>query len=223
MAEAALSTVLQRSRALGFLGPGPVDAQLGHSAAFIDAWNTVEPAPPRRVLDLGSGGGLPGLTLISAWPTTPFVLLEASGRRCDFLEEAIRDLACDTRAVVARGRAEALARTELRGTFSLVVARGFGPPAVTAECAVGFLEIGGYLAIADSPGADPSRWPMEPLASLGLAPAARVVHPASITVLRLERSLPESWPRRIGLPAKRPLWRCPTTGTGTPQARGSST
>lgn len=216
MAEAALSAVLRRSRALGFLGPGPVDAHLRHSAAFLDAWDTVEPAPPSRVLDLGSGGGLPSLALLTAWPATRFVLLEASGRRCDFLEEALHELACDARAVVARGRAEALARTELRGGFALVVARGFGPPAVTAECAVGFLELGGYLAVADPPGADPSRWPVEPLASLGLAPVARVVRPASVTVLRLVTSSPESWPRRIGLPARRPLWKRSSTPHDSP-------
>ncbi|MHB8504282.1 MAG: 16S rRNA (guanine(527)-N(7))-methyltransferase RsmG [Acidimicrobiales bacterium] len=201
-----MASVLERARGLGLLGPGPIDAHLAHSAAFVSAWDTLHRGPPGDVLDLGSGGGVPGLPLILTWPDARFVLLDSQRRRCDFLEQAVRELGVSTRVRVVCGRAEELACGDLRGQFSLVTARGFGPPAVTAECAAAFLRRSGCLEVADPPGADPARWPAAPLATLGLAAVDRVVTPASVTVLRLVAETPPWVPRRSGLPAKRPLW-----------------
>jgi hypothetical protein len=107
---------------------------------------------PVRALDLGSGGGLPGLVLVSAWPTTDWCLLDANQRRTEFLQEAVDELGLAGRVTVRRGRAEDLAHDpSLRGTFDLVVARSFGKPAVTAECAAGFLAVGGSLVVSEPP------------------------------------------------------------------------
>ena len=65
--ESSLVAILEESRALGFLGPGPVEGHLPHSLAFAAA---VED-PPARAVDLGAGGGLPGLVLAALiWPDT---------------------------------------------------------------------------------------------------------------------------------------------------------
>ena len=84
--------------------------------------------------------GLPGLVLVGMWPDCRATLLDAGERRCAFLAEAVDRLGLggpgDGRAVPAE---EAGRRPDLRGGFDLVVARSFGPPAVTAECGAPFL------------------------------------------------------------------------------------
>ena len=163
--------VLLRSRELGFLGPGDVDEQLAHSRAFGEL---VGPFAG-EFLDLGAGGGLPGLVLLELWPSATGVLLDAQERRCQFLREAVEELGWEDRVEVRVGRAEMLGRDpELRGRFGLVVARGFGPPPVTAECAVGFLRPGGRLAVTEPPpdAAAESRWDAEGLARLGFGAAS---------------------------------------------------
>ncbi|MGZ4710399.1 MAG: RsmG family class I SAM-dependent methyltransferase, partial [Acidimicrobiales bacterium] len=148
-ADEALVGVLERSRDLGFLGPGPVEPHIEHARRFSAALTGPRPA---RALDLGSGGGLPGLVLILAWPSTVWCLLDANQRRTDFLTDAVDELGVADRVTVVRGRAEEVAHDPAhRGRFDLVVARSFGKPAVTAECAAGFLVVGGMLVVSEPP------------------------------------------------------------------------
>jgi 16S rRNA (guanine527-N7)-methyltransferase len=143
------------------------------------------------------------------WPTATGVLLDARRRRCSFLESGVEALDLADRVSVACGRAEELGRDqEFRGGFELVVARGFGAPATTAECAVGFLERGGRLAVSEPPGEpDPTRWPKEGLAELGLlGPEVRGSEGARVAVLTSAEQPGERWPRRVGVPWRRPLW-----------------
>jgi 16S rRNA (guanine527-N7)-methyltransferase len=170
-------------------------------------------AEPVAYLDLGSGAGVPGLVLATCWPGAKGTLLDSSRRRCALLTEAVDALGLEGQVKVRCGRAETLARAEdLRAGFHLVVARGFGSPAVTAECAVGFLRSGGRLAVTEPPpGGDdrsgPTRWPVDPLAALGLGPA-RILRADSIgvAVMTALAEPAERWPRADGRPAKSPLW-----------------
>ena len=145
--SAAVESVLARSRSLGFLGPGSLRVQVEHALGFAAGPVGAAGVAPRRVLDLGSGGGVPGLVLAPAWPDTEVVLMDAVARRAAFLESAVATLGLGVRVRVVRARAEAAGRdAALRGHFDVVVARGFGPPAVTAECAAPFLVLGGEVA-----------------------------------------------------------------------------
>jgi len=161
--------------------------------------------PPRRFLDLGSGGGVPGLALLDRWRSSEAVLLDARQRRAAFLGQAVDDLGFRGRAEVLGERAEVAARDPARREhFDLVVARSFAGPAVTAECGVGFLEPGGVLLVADPPDAGPDRWPADSLAELGLVADPATTGGPSLTRLRLPGRVADRWPRRA--PAKRPLW-----------------
>jgi 16S rRNA (guanine527-N7)-methyltransferase len=203
--DAALHEVLEEARALGFLGPGPVVDHVRHAHAMARFTGT----PSGPVLDLGSGGGVPGLVLARAW-LVEVTLLDATHRRAMFLLEALRRLDLAPRVRVVEGRAEVLGHDPtLREGFDLVVARGFGAPAVTAECAVGFLGARGRLVVSEPPISSGDRWPAEGLAELGLE-LVRAGDPAagntSFVELRRTGELGARWPRRTGVPTKRPLW-----------------
>jgi len=135
-----------------------------HAARFLAALR-----PAERLLDLGSGGGVPGLPLAVLLPEAQVVLLDASVRRTDFLERTVGRLDLAGRAAVVTGRAEIVGHSPAwRGTFDAVVARSFGTPPVTAECAAPFLRVGGQLVVSEPPGEDALRWPAAGLAQLGL-------------------------------------------------------
>ena len=162
------------------------------------------PTATERVVDLGSGGGLPGLVLAEEAPALRLVLLDSAARRCRFLREAVGVLGLEERVEVVEERAETAARhPAFRDVSDAVVARSFGPPAVTAECAVGFLRLGGSLVVSEPPEAS-VRWPTEALEDLGLAPAVRCGE-GEFSFVRLEKARTDDrWPRRVGIPAKRP-------------------
>jgi len=188
------------------LGPGPVEAHLDHAEAMAAA---VGGGFGGRFLDLGSGSGVPGVILLSLWPVATGVLLDARKRRCAFLEASVNGLGLSDRASVACGRAEELARRRsFRGAFDLVVARAFGSPATTAECALGFLRAGGRLAVSEPPGEpEPKRWPGAGLAELGLlGPEFWREEGAGIALFTARERAGDRWPRRVGVSGRRPLW-----------------
>ena len=113
-------------------------------------------------------------------------------------------------------RAEACGRREdLRGAFGGVLARSFGRPAVVAECAAPLLEVGGFLVVSEPPrpaevahALEPggTRWPAEELEALGLVPLGVVHEGFDYMTLRQVTACPDRFPRRDGVPAKRPLF-----------------
>ncbi len=198
-----LEGVLAESRNRGFLGPGPLGPQIRHAQGFA---SLLEGAP-RAFLDLGSGGGVPGLVLAIEWCESSGVLLDAAERRTEFLREACEMLGLTGRIEVVCGRAEEVARTELRGRFDVVTARSFGGPATTAECGAPFLAPEGLLVVSEPPTEAPARWPADGLDSLGLEVAFSPTATRRYVALRRTGPLDDRWPRRTGVPAKRPLWR----------------
>lgn len=200
----ALEELLLDARAAGFLGPGPVHPHIDHALGYIDVVRGL----PGACVDLGSGGGVPALPLALAWPASTWHLVEAHARKAGFLERAIESLGLAARMRVVHGRAEEVGRDgSLRARADLVVARGFGPPAVVAECAAPLLRVGGHLVVSEPPHPDDTRWPVAGLDLLGLAP-----DPAPDGDQHSYRSLVQAticadrYPRRVGVPAKRPLW-----------------
>lgn len=168
-----LVRVLERSRALGFLGPGDVEPQIGHALLFWEALRSGWPeADGATVADLGAGGGLPSLPLLVEHPGLKMVLVDAIQKRASFLVWATLELGVADRAEVWCGRAETFGHDEARrGRFDAVVARGFGPPSSTLECGAPLLRLGGRLVVSEPPGYRP--YPAEGLARCGLALVAQ--------------------------------------------------
>lgn len=202
--RALLLEVLGTAKGEGALGPGPVEDHLEHALA----WAEILPRPLGRFADLGSGGGVPGLVLALALPECRGALIDARARRCESLERAVSVLGLEDRIEVIQGRAEELGRRpELRGGFDLVVARGFGPPPATAECAAPLLRPGGHLSVSEPPDPRDDRWPVETMATLGFGPPRLDrVGGSGFMVAELRTACPDRFPRRDGVPEKRPLW-----------------
>jgi 16S rRNA (guanine527-N7)-methyltransferase len=192
---------LERARDLGLLGPGPIEPHLDHATGFLTELAEVS----GRVVDLGSGGGVPGLILAMARPDLEMVLLDASARRVAFLESAVAALGIVDRCRVELGRAEVIGRGPLRASADAVVARSFGPPSATAECAAPLLRVGGLLIVSEPPDLT-DRWPAASLVQLGLVPVHRSPGRPQMQVLLQQNPCPSAFPRRDGTPAKRPLF-----------------
>lgn len=201
MTDPELGAVLERSRRLGFLGPGPIEEHLAHAGGFL----TGLAGASGLVVDLGSGGGVPGLVVAVARPDLELVLLDAAAKRCRFLEEAVAALGLVGRVRVVEGRAEVLGRGPLRSQATWVLARSFAAPAPTAECAAPLLHPGGALLVSEPPEAR-DRWPADGLAPLGLAPGTLVAEAPRIRRIDAVAPCPDTYPRRTGVPAKRPLF-----------------
>ncbi|HXW80575.1 MAG TPA: RsmG family class I SAM-dependent methyltransferase [Acidimicrobiales bacterium] len=213
---ANLELLLTDARQLGFLGPGPVSDQVARSLAFGAAALSAEECVPNGgpdgvSVDLGSGGGVPGLVLALLWPESQWLLVDSNQRRATWLQGAVSALGIENRVDVVCDRAERVARSSWRHQAGAVTARGFGPPGPTAECAAPLLRLGGQLLVAEPPGAPSDRWPAKDLVKLGLSLDASGViatpaGPVSISRLLAASKCSELYPRRVGVPFKRPLF-----------------
>lgn len=156
-----LRSVLASLQAYGAIGPTSLDAAIAHADRFVRAL----PTGPVRVVDLGSGGGLPGLVIAARRPDLTIVLVERRQRRADLLQRAVGALGLG--AEVRAADVAELAATD-GGAFDVVTARSFGPPLVTAGWAARLLRPGGVALISEPPDAPGNRWPSAQLEALGL-------------------------------------------------------
>jgi len=179
-----------------------VEAQIADADPLIAAsWTGIN-----RVIDVGSGGGLPAIPLALARPAVQFTLLEANARKCAFLEYVAGSLRLGNVSVLA-GRAEELGhQPSLRGQFDRAISRAAARPAVLLELALPFVTTGGDLIAQVTP-FDPQL--LEHAARLLGGGPPRLERPlagdrALLVVDKLAPTPPE-FPRRVGLPNRKPL------------------
>ena len=126
-----LAPALQRSLELGFLGSMPVADQIDHALGFVAILEEELRGAPTSVIDLGTGGGVPGLVLACCWPDSRVVLMDASDRRTTFLLEVLEGWEAPHRAEVVHGPGRG-ARAEGRPSRGLQ--RRYVPFLRTASC-----------------------------------------------------------------------------------------
>jgi 16S rRNA (guanine527-N7)-methyltransferase len=168
---------------------------------------------PAALLDLGTGAGLPGLPMKIARPHLGLTLLDATAKKTSFLSELLAELTLpDVR--VLTGRAEELGRDrQHREAYDVAVARAVAPLAALLELALPFLKVGGALATPKGSGAQ--RELSEAQRALGMLGGALISdapldvpggrHRQTLILVRKTSPTPEKYPRRPGLPQKRPL------------------
>lgn len=171
-----LIETLRDAQRLGFFGDRDIAQAAEHSRGFVDAIGEVPPGS--RILDLGSGGGLPGLILADAYPQATVQLVDRRQKRTDFLERAVRRFEWGHVAVRCDDVRRVLDEVRDGGVepFDVVTARGFGPPEITLRIAAAFRGPGGRIVISEPPEGD--RWDPELLVELGLS--ARRVGPVRV-------------------------------------------
>jgi 16S rRNA (guanine527-N7)-methyltransferase len=134
------------------LGAAPVIEVIEHSESFVGALADVS----GTVVDLGSGGGVPGLVIAWRRPDLDIVLVDRRATRTDHLRRLVARLGLGERVIVATSEARALPRL-LGLPVDAVVARGFGSPSAVMRAAAPMLADGGLLVVSEPPsGGD--RW-----------------------------------------------------------------
>jgi 16S rRNA (guanine527-N7)-methyltransferase len=147
------------------------------------------------VVDVGSGGGAPGIPLAHALPEREVTLLEATRRKCDFLERWTADL---PNLQVVCGRAE----EQPLDAWGVAVAKALAPPPVAAEWCLPLVAPGGAAVLYVGPTAQADR--VAQVAEL-LAAELEADSPPGLLVLRKLGPTPPGFPRRVGVARKRPL------------------
>ena len=210
-------------------GPlGIARRHIGESLALLAALRgaqLLEAGRPARLVDVGSGAGLPGIPMRLAEPALRTVLIESNRRRCAFLTESCSSLGLDDVRVVPARAEEAGHDPDLRERFDIAVARAVAPLAVLAEYTLPLLAPGALLAapkgsrareeLAEAEGAIRALGG-EVLDALPL-PLPAGTPPQLVLLVRRAGDLPAELPRRPGIPALRPL------GAAARRRRGAST
>jgi 16S rRNA (guanine527-N7)-methyltransferase len=124
----------------------PVGVATGHVLDSLSAVPWLRARGAERLLDLGSGGGFPGLPIAAAIPGAGVTLLEPIRKKAAFLRTAVDATGMTDRAAIVAGRAEELAAEPARrGTWSVVTARAVASAAELVELAFPLLERDGVL------------------------------------------------------------------------------
>ena len=145
-------------------------------------------------MDVGSGGGTPGIPLAASLPERAVTLLEAERRKCEFLERWTSDL---PNLAVVWGRAEEQPREQ----YGVAVAKALAPPPTAAEWCLPLVREGGAVVLWVGPSAELDR--VEQVAE---RIAGSPVHaPDGFLVIRKTGPTPPGFPRRTGVARKRPL------------------
>jgi 16S rRNA (guanine527-N7)-methyltransferase len=186
----------------------PDEAWTKHVFDSLTLLPYVVSAEARQVIDVGSGGGLPGVPLAIALPEVDFTLLEATGKKADFLRDAAGHLELANVEVV-NDRAETIGhdRADHREQYDLVVGRAVGRLPVLVELAMPLARVGGHVAAIK--GARAAREIEEAARALHLLhgeviETARTPTGTIVLIEKLRRTA-KLYPRRPGEPKRAPL------------------
>jgi 16S rRNA (guanine527-N7)-methyltransferase len=183
-----------------------------HLADSLVALELPQVRQARRIADLGSGAGFPGLPLAVALPGAEVALVESNGRKCDFLRRAAAAAEAGNVTIV-RARAEEW--VEGRLWADLVTARAVAAPAVLLEYAAPLLVVGGHLLSwrgrtdpdAEAEGAEAAAiLGMESHPPIQVSPYKQAEH-KTLHLFSKVSETPPGYPRRPGVAARRPLGR----------------
>ena len=185
---------------------------------YLDSLSVVglpEYREAKTVIDVGTGGGFPGIPLALFSPEKEFLLMDSLRKRLDIIDELAAEIGISN-VQTEHGRAEDLARMpEYRDQFDLCVSRAVASLPVLVELCLPFVRLGGHLIAYKGPAADQeveeAVGAIEKLMGKflgersGLIPSGEDSSEHRLLVIRKEAPTPDTYPRRAGIPSKRPL------------------
>jgi 16S rRNA (guanine527-N7)-methyltransferase len=189
--------------------------QINHfldSLTVVLAWKPAANRPNPRVIDIGTGAGVPGIPLKIIFPQIQLSLMDSTGKKITFLNHLKQKLGLED-IIVISGRAEELGRQQYRESYDLVLARGLAPMPTLAELTIPFCKIAGK-AVLHKKGdiAEEMKSARRAISVMG----GKLIEMRSVTltefpdkrvlvVIEKVAPTPDIYPRGQGLPVKRPL------------------
>jgi 16S rRNA (guanine527-N7)-methyltransferase len=143
-----LRRVLSEIQRRGGIGRTTIEEAVAHADQYVAA--LPDDLRGGRLVDLGSGGGLPGLVIVARRPDLIVTLVERRDKRADLLRFGVRGLDAGDRVRVVAADVDAVIRRE-PGAFDIVTARSFGPLTDVVRVAAALLRAGGCLIVSEPP------------------------------------------------------------------------
>ena len=169
--------------------------------------------PPRSLIDVGTGAGFPGMVLKILYPGMALTLMESVGKKASFCQHMVEKLALEE-VTVLTARAEEAGQMPLhRERYNWAVARAVANMPVLAELLLPLVRVGGAMVAQKGEGALAEAQSAEKALKL-LGGSLRQLIPLTLPGVAEERTLvvvdkitatPPGYPRRAGIPAKKPL------------------
>ncbi len=191
----------------------PQQIRLKHFLDSLSCLPVMREGTLKRVIDVGTGAGFPGIPLKIACPSIQLTLVESIGKKASFCQYMVERLELQDVDIV-RERAEVLGLDPVhRQQYDWAVARAVAVMPVLAEYLLPLLRVGGAMLAMKGESA-PSEAHSSERALRILGGRLRRLAPVTLPGVAEERYLvvvdkiaatPEGYPRRVGLPAKKPL------------------
>lgn len=182
---------------------------------YIDSlllWNSESFKKADKIIDVGTGGGFPGVPLAILYPEKEFVLLDSLKKRLNIIDSLTDELGINN-VTTFHGRAEDAAKQkDMREAFDLCVSRAVANLTSLSELCIPFVKIGGYFVAYKGPGAyDEAKEAENAINILGgklefitVPEGQKESEHTLITILKTANT-PEKYPRKAGDPLKKPL------------------
>jgi 16S rRNA (guanine527-N7)-methyltransferase len=191
----------------------PVEIEIKHFLDSLSCLKVVQFRGNEHVIDVGTGAGLPGLPLKIVCPSIRLTLVESIRKKVDFCEHVVEELGLDGVDVI-HSRAETLGQdARHRASYDWALARAVARAPVLLEYLLPFLKLKGHAVLQKgSTGPQEIQLAAKALAVLGgevvqVTPVElpKVTETRYLILVRKCAATPEKYPRRPGMPAKRPL------------------
>ena len=186
----------------------PAQAWTRHILDSLSLVPYIDALDAKSVLDIGSGGGLPGIPLAIAMPEVHFTLVEATGKKAKFLEDS-RHRLCLGNVRIINERAEILGQDHVnfREKFDVVMARAVGRMPVLLELTIPLAKIEGHvLAMKGEKAAEEIAEAKAALHALHSSVIeSKPTETGTIVIVQKQRKTPRLYPRKPGEPKRAPL------------------
>jgi 16S rRNA (guanine527-N7)-methyltransferase len=183
---------------------------------FLDSFSCVlawKENPPRRMIDIGTGAGFPGIPLKILYPTLRLTMVESVGKKANFCRHIVETLKLEATEVIAARAEDVGQMPNHRETYDWAVARAVADLSVLAEYLLPLVQVGGSM-LAQKGQSGPAETHTAEKALKLLGGRTRLLLPVTLPGVADERFLvvvdkvaatPPLYPRKPGIPAKKPL------------------